>query len=151
MLWHRWILLLLTSQQHKMGCQRNSWQDFTKCPRQREMKDASKNFRRRLEEEFSQTWERFHDFLVKCPHNWLDKARLVHFFYRGLTTPLGSRWRCNIWRLLPHFLHFLHSPMTCNCSMSLGDYKRRSLGSTLNETSSINLPKFCQNSDVPRQ
>ena len=50
------------------------------------MKDAIRNFRGRPDEEFSQTWERFHDLLVKCPHHGLDKAQLVHFFYRGLTT-----------------------------------------------------------------
>ena len=51
----------------------------------KKFKDAILPFRGINSEEFSQSWERFHDLLVKCPHHGLDKAQLVHFFYKWLT------------------------------------------------------------------
>ena len=52
-----------------------------------QFRSAIRNFRRRLEEEFVETWERFHDLLIRCPHHGIDKGELIHFFYRGLMNP----------------------------------------------------------------
>ena len=49
------------------------------------IRDAISTFRDKVNEEFHETWERFHDLLLKCPQHGFDKVSLVHLFYKGLS------------------------------------------------------------------
>ena len=37
------------------------------------------------QEKFYESWERFKDLILKCPHHGFETWRLVQHFYNGLT------------------------------------------------------------------
>ena len=37
------------------------------------------------QEKFYESWERFKDLILKCPHHGFETWRLVQYFYNGLT------------------------------------------------------------------
>lgn len=59
---------------------------------------------------------------------------------RNLNPP-GGGWQCSSRRPLLHFLHFFHSTTSCNISLSLENYKRRSLGSNMHQKHPHHSPK----------
>jgi len=48
------------------------------------MIDAIRNFRQKDNEVFFDTWERFQDLLIRCPHHKIDATEQVRIIYRGL-------------------------------------------------------------------
>jgi len=49
-----------------------------------EMRQAIQDFCQKPNEQFYEAWDRFQDFIIKCPHHGLEKSRLVQSFYNGL-------------------------------------------------------------------
>ena len=43
------------------------------------------NFYQDEQENFYESWERFKDLILKCPHHGFETWRLVQYFYNGLT------------------------------------------------------------------
>ena len=37
------------------------------------------------QEKFYESWERFKDLILKCPHHGFETWRLIQYFYNGLT------------------------------------------------------------------
>ena len=64
---------------------RNVMSKFYPMQKTESMRDAISTFRGEVDEEFHETWELFHDLLLKCPHHGFDIASLVHFLYKGLS------------------------------------------------------------------
>lgn len=43
------------------------------------------DFRQKDDEQFYESWERFKDLILRCPHHGFETWRLVQYFYKGLT------------------------------------------------------------------
>ena len=43
------------------------------------------DFRQKDDEQFYESWERFKDLILRCPHHGFETWRLVQYFYNGLT------------------------------------------------------------------
>jgi hypothetical protein len=50
------------------------------------MRKSIQEFKQKPTEQFPETWDRFQDLLLRCPHHGIDKSQLVQYFYNGLTS-----------------------------------------------------------------
>ena len=55
-----------------------------------EYKKKISSFTQEEDDKFFESWERFKDFLIKCPPYGYEKLRLIQFFYQGLVQPNRS-------------------------------------------------------------
>ena len=60
------------------------------------VRDSIVNFKHQSGDAFYETWERFKDLVVSCPHHGLEQWFLVDVFYRGLSS--GQRQRVDTFR-----------------------------------------------------
>ena len=58
--------------------------------------DSIVNFKHQSGVAFYETWERFKDLVMSCPHHGLEQWFLVDVFYRGLSS--GQRQRVDTFR-----------------------------------------------------
>ena len=60
------------------------------------VRDSIVNFKHQSGDAFYETWERFKDLVMSCPHHGLEQWFLVDVFYRGLSS--GQRQRVDTFR-----------------------------------------------------